>query len=150
MFPVKLRMVKADEANLKDLTWNGHGISLHLPQLPPLFHPAVPPLLPLPLPPPTPPAFTRASPRTIGKQPLMRLGGISCLPPKPHLPGYDFARWKINHSHSVPGHCPQGAETSSPPPLEPACNMGLSGTKRKTFRDPHPIWRAKRVSGKNC
>ena len=51
VFPLKLRMVKADGANLKELTWNGHGISLHLPQLPPLFHPAAPPPSPLPPPP---------------------------------------------------------------------------------------------------
>jgi hypothetical protein len=28
--------------------------------------------------------------------------------------------------------------------------MGLSGTKKKTFRGPHPIWRARRVNGNNC
>lgn len=53
VFPVKLRMVKDDGANLKDLTWNGHGISLHLPQLSPLFHPAAPPPSPSPSPPPS-------------------------------------------------------------------------------------------------
>lgn len=145
MLPLKLRMGKTVGAN--PMNWAGIEMGSHITSLAASsFSSSGSSSLPSP---PTPPTFTRASPRTIEKQPSMRLGGFSCLPPSPHLPGLDFAGWKMNHSHSIPSRCPQRAETS-PPPLEPACNMGLSGTKTKTFRDPHPVWRARRVNRNNC
>lgn len=100
---------------------------------PPLFHPAAPPSFPLQHQQhsPQPPEDNR-------KAVLDEAGGFSCLPPSPHLPCLDFARRKINHIHSIPGHHPQGAETSSPP-WSPAGNMGLSGTKGKPSETHTPF-----------
>lgn len=87
------------------------------------------------LPPPAPRAFTPALLKTIEKQPLMGLGGVSCLPPSPHLPCFDFARWKTNHRHFIPSSCPQGAETSPPPWSLPAtwdCQVQRENLQRPT------------------
>lgn len=115
MYPKEPRIIKVVGENQKRLSWNGERISLPLTRLPSLFLLAPPSPFPLQHHQHSPPSL-----RTIEKQPLMRLGRVSCLPLSPHLPCFDFVRWKINHSHSIPSHCPQGAETSPLPWSLPA------------------------------
>lgn len=100
------------------------------------------------LPPPAPPAFTPALLRTIEKQPSMRLGeSLVCLPA--HI---CLALTLLDGKQITATPFPVPVPRELRPHLLPgAClQHGAVRYKEKIFRDPHPIWRAKRVNGNNC